>query len=206
MAIIGGSVDPLTGRPRLPVFGGASGSAPVQPADVLLDFVNGVYRVDGVSYPSAAAAGFPGTGTFSGAGYFATNSTDGLSGTVALPGDFMVFSEFVSPANDGSTHILWSHNGPGTAQVSKTNAGFSTNPSTQTGAATKISMGRSGGFAKSSFNNASVVTGSALGVQGSASFDIGNTAAMFPFISAIRVIAIYKQTLTDAQIQTLGVL
>jgi len=204
VAVIGGSINPLTGRPRLPVFGGGAAALV---ADILLDFVNGVYRVDGTTYASAALAGFTGTGTFNASGYTPTGNQK-LTGTVALPGDFIVFSEFVQPATD-ILRELWRHSGGSMFAIDRVDGSgeYVENPSSggTSFSCTKIAHGRSGGVVKTSFDNGSVSTGGAIAVQGSASFVIGNTGAGDgPWSAAIRSIAIYKQTLSDAQIQALG--
>lgn len=179
---------------------------PVTPvADILLDFVNGTYRVDGTTYATAALAGFTGTGTFDATGYTATG-TQSISGAISLPGDFAVFAEFSSPASASGAVFQGSVNGvPG---VQFGGGLYSTSPAITGGtiaACTRVALGRAGGVAKVSYDNAATVTGGTLSAPGSKTLFIGNAInGANPWGSPIKKIAIYKQTLTDAQFQALS--
>lgn len=174
-------------------------------ADILLDFVNNVYRVDGVTYATAALAGFPGTGTFDANGYTATGS-DKLQGTVALGGDFIIATNHVQAS--GATGALFSTavNSPQVYWVAGSGM-YLTNPAGGVSApssATKLAFGRSGGIIRASFDGGAVSGAGSFAIPGSVTFSIGNTVASGdPWGVPIRSLAIYKQTLSDAQIQGL---
>lgn len=175
-------------------------------ADVLLDFQNNIYRVDGVSYASANAAGFAGTGTFDASGYTATGA-QALGGTVALPGDFIVLADF-APAGavsstlyefDGASQDFISSYGTGLYRVSPGSG------APQPSFSSRIAYGRSGGNLRACFDNGSVAGSGGLVAPVSGTLVIGNNlASTQAWASAIRKIAIYRQTLSDAQIQALA--
>lgn len=200
MATVGAFTRRVWGK-SLPVSGGSGALV----ADILLDFVNGVYRVDGTTYATAALAGFTGTGTFDASGYTATG-TDSLSGAISLTGDFIVFANFAAPAT-GADRLLWNYTSAANLQVFRATAGpYRTNPVTaDVASASTSAFGRSGGVRKTAWDGGAVTTGAALAAQAAATFWIGNVSGgTNPWTVPIRKIAIYKQTLTDAQIQTLG--
>lgn len=200
MAYVGPSPRRPWGR-KLPVSsGGVVGLA----ADILLDFVNNVYRVDGTTYATAALAGFTGTGTFNASGYTATGAQS-LSSTIDLPGDFIVVCTF-SPTPFGVAQ-LWAHQATTLYRIIRASGEYQELPAI-TGAApttaSKIAFGTSGGLSKISVDSAPVVTGTSSAAPGSAIFRIGNdSSAGIPWGAPIQSLAIYKQTLTDAQMQAL---
>ena len=171
-------------------------------ADILLDFVNGIYRVNGTTYATAALAGFTGTGTFDANGYTAAAGTDRLSGPLSLPGDFVVFASYALPAAGGSSKTLFTNDN---SLNVKMNAGgtITTFPviGADTTSATKIAIGASGGVAKKCFDGGAVQTGSAYSHPGS-TLTIGNEPfAANPWGVPIKFLAICKVTATDAQYQ-----
>lgn len=173
-------------------------------ADILLDFQNGIYRVDGTTYASAAAAGFTGTGTFGPTGYLPTGS-DFITSVITLVPSTIVFADFDHPPV-GASARLWRHES-GTQPSVFSNALAEISASGVTGSSTtctRIAAGSSGGVFKASFDNEPVITGSAGSFGTGGNFRIGNVSAgTAPWGVPIRKIAIYKQTLTDAQIQAL---
>lgn len=183
------------------VVGTPAAGAPV--ADILLDFVNSIYRVDGVTYATAALAGFPGTGTFNASGYTATG-TQSISGAVNLAGDFIVYIEYVFPA--AGAKVAWSHNSAVLPLIQYTSGNINSNPALiSSPTATKVAFGLSGGVRKGSADNAATQTGAAFAAPGSAALFIGNlNDGSLPWGSAIRKFAVYKQILSDAQIQALN--
>lgn len=201
MAIVGTLLRTPWGK-RLPVSGGGTVGLV---ADILLDFVNNVYRVDGVTYATAALAGFTGTGTFNASGYTATGSQV-ISSTVNLPGDFIVLCAF-SPT-PFSVAQLWAHGSSGTNRIIRASGEYQESPAI-TGAtpttASKIAFGSSGGVGKISVDSGAVLTGGAVVAPNSATFRIGNDQSSgIPWGAPIQALSIYKQTLTDAQIQALN--
>lgn len=189
--LLSGGLAPVPGPPVGPV------------ADILLDFANSAYRVDGVTYASAALAGFPGAGTFNASGYTATGNQN-LTGTVDLPGDFIIVCEYVIPP--AGVVFLFNHKGPDNLRIFQ-NGTIQTTPAIiSTATATRIAFGRSGGLLKGSADRSSVLTGAALAAQGSALMGVGNQPNDVGGLAwgvPIKSFAIYKQTLTDAQIQAL---
>jgi hypothetical protein len=187
---------------------GGVASIPFAGALEVLDFVTGYYRSAGTEYASAAAAGWTVSGgTFDANGYTPTG-TNVISKTVNLPGDFIVFGEFVQP-DTAAVRQLWRHAGTGTPQLIRLTTGEYLevpDAGATSSNATKTASGRSGGLAKVSFDKGSVSTGASASIPGSATFYIGNTMTPFdaPFNAAIKRIAIYNTTLSDAQIQGLG--
>lgn len=185
------------------------GGVPALVADILLDFVNGVYRVDGVSYGSASAAGFTGTGTFNASGYTPTLASDYLVGTTTIAGDYAAVASFeqtnvsgnVFQVASGGLRPSWS-SGTGLYTVLPSPGGGISYPSS----ATKVVCARSGGNIRVCFDGGTVQGGNAIAAPGAgASVWVGNNAFLgdswrFP----IKSLAIYKQTLTDAQIVALG--
>lgn len=193
------------------MVGEGFGGDPYSGADIVLDFAgvkNGgspLYRRGGVSHPSAADAGFAGTGTFDAAGYTA-RGTARLEGTVTIPGDFIIYGEFENP-NDSPQRRLWRLVGAEVMQVTRDSSGFSTFPATAGAtAATKAAFGRSGGIAKGSFDGSATVSGSSVLAPGSNRLlIIGNQQnGSTPFYSPIKLIMISNGTLSDAEIQELG--
>ena len=199
-----------------PMLMGGEPTDPYNGAYVVLDFAgvkNGgapFYRVNGVTYASAAAAGFTGTGTLDASGYTATG-TQYLSGTVDLgSGDFIVFAEF-SEADTSATRSLWRHYGSGTPTILRvaSSGAYIAVPSAGVTAttATTIATGRVGGVGKASVNGGAVTSqAGASTAPGSGQLVIGNVLSPsdVPWTAAIRRFAIYKSTLNDAQIQALG--
>lgn len=184
---------------------------PYMGADIVLDFAgvkNGgvpFYRVNGVTYATAAAAGFTGTGTFDASGYTARGAAR-LDGVVTLLGDFIIYGEFEDP-NDSPQRRLWRLAGAEVLQVSSESSGFSTFPATATAsAATRAAFGRSGGLAKGSFDGSATVSGSSVLPPGSGrALLIGNQQnGATPFYTPIKLIMVVNGTLSDAQIQALG--
>lgn len=180
-------------------------------ASIVLDFAgekNGgvpFYRVDGVQYASAAAAGFTGTGTFSASGYTAAG-TESISGTVGIPGDFIVFARFVDSPTSG-TRLLFEGGLSGNLQVGRTDTSYVTVPvvTLSPTTASAVAYGRSGGVAKASFDGGAVTTAGAFPVLGTGAFTVGNNASGGnPWAAPIKLITIHKSTLSDAQIQALG--
>lgn len=202
MATVGAFTRSVWGK-RLPVSGGSGALV----ADILLDFVNNIYRVDGTTYATAALAGFTGTGTFDASGYTATG-TEIISGTVAAAGDYVIFSDFQQPATDLTRYLFYGAADAVPSLFRTQTAGLYTpfyGVSGSTSAnCTRAAFGRSGGVAKTSYDNAAVSTGSGMPGFGNKALYIGNDqGASGAWGVPIRKIAIYKQTLTDAQIQAL---
>jgi len=179
---------------------------PAEPvADILLDFVNGVYRVDGTTYATAALAGFPGTGMFNASGYTPTGS-DKLTGTVSLPGDFVLLVKYQLPTAGAQSRIL-TGDGATTSIYLSVDGEVATFPvaGAVSTTATKIAFGRSGGVTKKSLDGGTVSTGAAYAAPGTQMFTIGNsTGGINAWTQPIALWAAYKQTLTNAQIQALN--
>lgn len=173
-------------------------------ADILLDFVNGIYRVDGTTYATAALAGFTGAGTFNASGYTPTGS-DKLTGVVSLPGDFILLVKYQLPIAGAQIKTLTTD--AATTSISLSTTGdITTFPvaGADSTTATKTAFGRSGGVAKKSFDGGSVFTGGTYAAPGTRTFTIGNTVGgVNAWTQPIALWAAYKQTLTDAQIQAL---
>ena len=208
MAVIGGNINRLTGRPRLPVFSYGVTLSPFLGAVESMDFAgtrNGgvpYYSLNGTQVADAAAVGFVGNGTFNSAGYTAVG-TQLISKSVALTGDFMIFCQFVQPPI-GALRELWLHNGG--AQVFRASGGtYSSSPAGGSPAsATRVTIARSGGVSKVSFDNGAVVTGGAF-TPGTDTLYIGNEpGGTAPWTVAIENWTRFNGTFSDAQIQALG--
>lgn len=173
-------------------------------ADNLYNFANNIYRVDGTTYATAALAGLAGSGTFDASGYTATGAQS-LSGTIDLPGDFIVVCTF-SPTPFGVAQ-LWAHQAATLYRIIRASGEYQELPAIAGAApttASKIAFGTSGGLGKISVDSTPVVTGTSFVAPGSAIFRIGNdNSGGIPWGAPIQSLAIYKQTLTNAQIQAL---
>lgn len=173
--------------------------------DILLDFVNNIYRVDGTTYATAALAGWTGTGTFDANGYTAA-SGQRIVNTINLGTNFIVCAGFATPTPMAQDRILWSQGGAGIIQQASATPILTLPATVSYPSANLVSFGIQGGVVKSSGDNSAVTTGGAGTPPGSAAFGIGNFATgatTSPWGVPIKKIAIYKQVLTDAEIQAL---
>lgn len=188
---------------RLPV---SSGGVVSMQADILLDFVNNVYRVDGTTYATAALAGWTGTGTFDANGYTAA-SGQRIVNTIDLGANFIVTAVFDNPTPMAQDRVLWAYTNSLLAYQAASTTPIGTFPATTTySGVTLLSAGVQGGVMKASGGGSAVTTGAAATPPGAAAFGIGNFATgvtTSPWGVPIKKIAIYKQTLTNAQIQGL---
>lgn len=195
----------ITRGKRRVVIGSPAPTGPV--ADILLDFVNNIYRVDGTSYATAALAGWTGTGTFDANGYTA-GSGQRIVNTIDLGANFIVVADFVDPATSANDRRLWSYSDGVTIAKTASATTIITLPSTATYTSpiSTITFGFQGTSAKSSADGSAVTTTGGVASPGLVAFAIGNRAvasATTPWLSPIKKIAIYKQVLTDAQIRAL---
>lgn len=186
---------------------------PYKGADIVLDFV-GVknagapfYRRAGVVYASATAADFDVSGTINASGFLAVGAQSALRAMGTLS-DFVVYAEYFNGGALESFMRLWTLAG-GTqewAVLRQPSSSYNTFPATTTTAASsRVAFGRSGGFAKVSFDGATVATGAVSTAPGNTTFIIGNNGTLGqPFGNYIRLIELHLGTLSDAQIQGLA--
>lgn len=170
-----------------------------------LNFVDGIYRTDGVTYASAEAAGWTVLGgTFDANGYTPTG-TNRLLKTVNLTPDFIVVAKFVPPPAGGNRQI-WEHvNYPNPGVMKLSSGSTQTNPLIATYPdPTRVAFGKSGGVYRVSFNRGAVSVGSSDLNPGSGFVVVGNNQdSVYPTNSPIEYWAAYFGTFTDAQIQAM---
>ena len=198
VAAMGAAVDPYGGADY--VFdpaGAKNGGVPF-------------YRSLGVSYASAALAGWTvNGGTFNASGYTPTTG-EYVSRVLTFPTDWIAYSQFsAAPANNSKVWILRASS----RQMTRLDATggityFNTAVPVGTGlggTSTKAAGGTSGGASKSCYQGGAVSTVGTDVAPGSQTFYIGSDNGTGPWDAPIQLVQIHLATLSDAQIQALAV-